>query len=115
MPASCPRLKRNAKEGNRSFPHRKEYPYMVRHLLQLGLVLIGLSVLALALAPVAADDSKDATKWTPLFNGKDLTGWKIHPNPNPGAITEIITKEKDGKVIAYYGKLKSKDDEGKEG
>jgi hypothetical protein len=47
----------------------------------LGLAVL-LGVLALAgLAPVtAADDKKsDDTGWVPLFNGKDLTGWKTHP------------------------------------
>jgi hypothetical protein len=86
---------------------------MVRHRLHLGLLLLGLAMLALA--PVWADDSKDAAKWTELFNGKDLTGWKIHPNPNPGSITEIVTKKDGDKVSAYYGKLKSKGgEEGKE-
>src|SRR6185369_8592612 len=44
--------------------------------------------------------------WLQLFNGKDLTGWKIHPKPNDRQITEVITKEKDGKVVGYEGKLK---------
>jgi hypothetical protein len=41
----------------------------------------GLLALAFALAPAAADDPTDpgAGKWTSLFNGKDLTGWKTHP------------------------------------
>jgi hypothetical protein len=55
---------------------------MVRHRLRFLALLAGLAALTLALAPVAADDKKDE-KWTPLFNGKDLTGWKTHPK-NPG-------------------------------
>ena len=35
-----------------------------------------LAVLAL---PFAADDKKD-DGWIALFNGKDLTGWKVHPD-----------------------------------
>src|SRR2546421_9694203 len=54
-----------------------------------------------ALHGTAADDKE----YTQLFNGKDLTGWKLHPKPS-GSIEEVITKEKDGKVIAYEGKLK---------
>jgi hypothetical protein len=84
---------------------------MTRQLLRMAVLLAGLAALPFAFAP-AADNDTD--KWTPLFNGKDLSGWKIHPNPNPGAIQEIVTKKQDDKVIAYYGKLKSKDSEGKE-
>jgi hypothetical protein len=83
---------------------------MFRHLLKFAVLLAVLAALPFALAPAA---DSDTDKWTPLFNGKDLTGWKIHPNPNPGAIGEIIKKEADGKVVAYFGKLKGKD-EGKE-
>lgn len=57
-------------------------------------------VFALAALPTRADEG-----WTPLFNGKDLTGWKIHPNPS-GSIAEVITVERDGKVVGYDGKLK---------
>jgi len=84
---------------------------MVRHLAKFGVLLTAMVVLVLALGPLSAVDTKDATKWTALFNGKDLTGWKLHEKPNPGALTEILTKEKDGKVIAYYGKSKEKDGE----
>jgi len=41
-----------------------------------------------------------------LFNGKDLTGWKLPDNPNPGAFSEIIKIEKDGKLMGFDGKLK---------
>ena len=51
---------------------------MVRHRLRFFALLVGLAALTLALAPVAADDTKEE-KWTPLFNGKDLTGWKVYP------------------------------------
>jgi hypothetical protein len=69
--------------------------------------LIGLSLPILVLAFAAPGDAQDKAddKWTPLFNGKDLSGWKLHPKPS-GSIEEVITKEKDGKVIAFEGKLK---------
>lgn len=58
------------------------------------------SVVLLVAAPAFADD------WVNLFNGKDLTGWKIHPHPS-GSIAEVITvKSDDGKVTGYDGKLK---------
>jgi hypothetical protein len=55
---------------------------MTRHLLHFGVLLAGLAALALAMGPVAAEDKKEE-KWTQLFNGKDLSGWKTHPK-NPG-------------------------------
>ncbi len=45
--------------------------------------LLGLSLLAVTLtvALAAADDKKaDDSGWKQLFNGKDLTGWKTHPD-----------------------------------
>lgn len=90
---------------------------MVRHLVRLVVPLAGLAALSLALAPAPADDKKDETsseKWTQLFNGKDLTGWKMYSNPNKGDLEEIVKKESDGKVVAYYGKLKRGEDKGKE-
>jgi hypothetical protein len=66
-------------------------------------VLLGLGILC---APVRLTaDEKDDKGWVPLFNGKDLTGWKIHPKPG-GPIVEIMPKEQDGKVIAYEARLK---------
>ena len=40
-----------------------------------------------------------------LFNGKDLTGWKLPEKPG-GNIVSTHPVEKDGKVVAYEGKLK---------
>ena len=49
---------------------------MVRHLLSFTALL---AVLAMATVLVVAEDKKEDTeKWTQLFNGKDLTGWKTH-------------------------------------
>jgi hypothetical protein len=74
-------------------------------------VLAGLVVLGALLAPLSADEVKgdDKDGWVQLFNGKDLTGWKLADKPS-GSILEVIPVEKDGKVIAYHGKVK-KDDE----
>jgi hypothetical protein len=47
---------------------------------------------------LAADDG-----FVQLFNGKDLTGWKI-PNPPSGDFKDVKeTKNADGKVIAFVG------------
>jgi hypothetical protein len=59
--------------------------------------------LLLIAGPLTADEPKG--DWVKLFNGKDLTGWKIHPKAN-GAFTEIITVETDGKVTGFDGKMK---------
>src|SRR5437764_8661360 len=69
-----------------------------------GVLVLGLALVASVGQPAAADD-KDDEGWVQLFNGKDLTGWKIHPKPG-GPIVEVITREKDGKVIAFDAKLK---------
>jgi hypothetical protein len=54
-------------------------------------------------ATLHADEKNEP--WTALFNGKDLTGWKIHPKPS-GSITEVIPIMTDGKLAGYDGKLK---------
>jgi hypothetical protein len=71
-------------------------------------LLLSTAFLAAAVAlPAPADDKKnDSEGFVQLFNGKDLTGWKIHPKPS-GEITEVITVEKDGKVTGFDGKLKN--------
>jgi hypothetical protein len=69
-----------------------------------GVLLAALAAFGLTAAS-AADEKKSEKGWVQLFNGKDLTGWKIHPKPG-GAIQEVVTVEKDGKVVAFEGKLK---------
>src|SRR3954463_1890842 len=71
---------------------------MPRPVLTATLVAAGLS-----LATSVRADDKDG--WVPLFNGKDLTGWKIHPTPNR-EISEITEKKVDGKVVAFEGTVK---------
>ncbi len=53
----------------------------------------------------AEDKPKDSEGWVQLFNGKDLTGWNIHPNPN-GEVKDITEKKVDGKVVAIEGTVK---------
>src|SRR4051812_26490803 len=56
---------------------------MARRFLVLGVLPAFLIALSALSAPRAAaeDKAKGAgEKWVPLFNGKDLTGWKTHPD-----------------------------------
>lgn len=78
---------------------------MKQRLLGLAVLLLGLALVP-ALGPQAAADDKDDKGWTQLFNGKDLTGWKLHPKPG-GQIVDVVPVEKNGKLIAYQGKLKN--------
>jgi hypothetical protein len=65
------------------------------------------SIMALAVFTVAGLASKaDDKDWTPLFNGTDLKGWKVHPNPHKD-VTEISEKKVDGKVVAIEAKVKN--------
>jgi hypothetical protein len=51
----------------------------------------------------------DADGWVQLFNGKDLTGWKMVPKPGNG-ITDLTEKKNaDGKVVAYVGNVRGKE------
>jgi hypothetical protein len=77
----------------------------------LASLLVGLALASAFGLPAAADDKNDDQGWVQLFNGKDLTGWKLYPDPNPKEIKQIIKKEKDGKVIAYYGRMPNGDEE----
>jgi hypothetical protein len=67
-----------------------------------GAICVGI---AFSIACGARGDDKEG--WVQLFNGKDLTGWKIHPMPSP-AITEVTEKKVDGKVVAFEGTVKGK-------
>jgi hypothetical protein len=72
-----------------------------------GVGVLLASLAAFGLAGASADEEKKSdTGWVQLFNGKDLTGWKIHPKPG-GSIQEVVTVEKGGKVVAYEAKLKN--------
>jgi hypothetical protein len=58
-----------------------------------------LFALSSALA-IPALSRADDEGWVQLFNGKDLTGWKMVPNPG-GGIKDLKKKEVDGKVMAF--------------
>jgi hypothetical protein len=65
---------------------------------------------ALLLGVSQAEDSKGDKKdsgYKQLFNGHDLTGWKLPDKPS-GAIKKVIPIKKDGKVVAYEGEVKGK-------
>ena len=57
---------------------------------------------------ISASAAEEKEKWVPLFNGKDLTGWKLHDKPAKD-FDEIIKKEVDGKVVALSAKIKDKE------
>jgi hypothetical protein len=73
---------------------------MFRTALATGIVLIGL-------VPSPALRADDTDGWVQLFNGKDLTGWKMPPNPNRD-ISDLTEKKVDGKVVAFEGTVKGK-------
>jgi hypothetical protein len=79
---------------------------MTAHLLPKA-ALMAAVVFAAAAAGPAADDKKPADDgFVPLFNGKDLSGWKI-PNPPSGQFKAVKeTKNADGKVVAFVGETK---------
>jgi Domain of Unknown Function (DUF1080) len=61
----------------------------------------------LLISPVLRAEDKDKDGWVQLFNGKDLTGWKMFPKPSR-EITELTEKKVDGKVVAFEGTVKGK-------
>jgi len=77
---------------------------MKQRLLGLAVLLFGLALLP-ALDRQAAADDKDDQGWVQLFNGKDLTGWKLHPKPG-GKIGDVLPVEKNGRLLDYLGELK---------
>lgn len=71
---------------------------------------LGAAAVALALGAPAPVASADADGWVPLFNGKDLSGWKI-PNPPSGQFKAVKEVTNDaGKVVAFVGVEKDKKD-----
>jgi len=77
---------------------------MKQRFVGLAVLILGLALVP-ALGPQAAADDKDDKDWVQLFNGKDLTGWKLHPKPG-GKILEVLPVEKNGRLLAYLGELK---------
>jgi hypothetical protein len=76
---------------------------MMRRWLGAGALLVALG---LGVLPACGEEKKGDEKWTALFNGKDLTGWTLPENTNPGEFKEIVKIEKDGKVVGYDAKMK---------
>jgi hypothetical protein len=70
------------------------------------LAVVSAAVATVVLAPARGDDTKPNDGWVSLFNGKDLSGWKIHPEPNKGQIKKVIAKEAGGKVVGYDAETK---------
>ncbi|MBY0523659.1 MAG: DUF1080 domain-containing protein [Gemmataceae bacterium] len=64
-------------------------------------------MLAALASPVPADDKKDDEKdWVVLFNGKDLTGWKTHPDDKAEWKVEegaIVGRGKAGHLFSEKG------------
>lgn len=53
------------------------------------------------------DTTTGQEKWVPLFNGKDLTGWKLPENRLPNRFREIVKVEKEGKVVGFDARMKN--------
>ena len=59
------------------------------------------AALALSLFSVQADEAKDG--WKSLFNGKDLTGWKVNEeNPSSFSVSEGAIRIKGGRSHIFY-------------
>jgi uncharacterized protein YmfQ (DUF2313 family) len=67
---------------------------------------------AVLVTPATAQDKTDAKEegWVPLFNGKDLTGWKM-VDPPSGQFQKGLkeVKNADGKVTAFVATTKKND------
>lgn len=74
-----------------------------------NLLLVAASAWLMPLA--AAAEPKAEEGWISLFNGKDLTGWKMVDPPSGEFKSVKETKNDDGKVIAYIGVSKKDDKE----
>lgn len=71
------------------------------------ILLLAVAAALWAAAATPADDKKSGDEgWVQLFNGKDLTGWKI-PNPPSNQFKGVTEKKNDdGKVVAFVGETK---------
>ena len=70
---------------------------MTRFCLSVGVLALGVGLLVALPGSQAGDKKKDVVEagesWVQLFNGKDLTGWKMHPDDK--AKWEV----KDGAIV----------------
>ncbi|MGL4424272.1 MAG: 3-keto-disaccharide hydrolase [Gemmataceae bacterium] len=68
-------------------------------------------LLVAIVASSTASQADDKADWTPLFNGKDFTGWRI-PDPPTGGLSKVTyVKNADDKVIAIKSTDKKSDKE----
>jgi len=68
---------------------------------------ITLTCVAATLSFLGVARAEDKGDWVSLFNGKDLSGWKMHPTPHKD-ISEIAEKKVDGKVVAFEATVRGK-------
>src|SRR5207237_5284745 len=79
----------------------------MQHSFRMRLLVAAAAALAAGvLGPAAAQETKSADGWVQLFNGKDLTGWKIFPNPNPWQIKKVIEVKDGGRLTGYDAETK---------
>jgi hypothetical protein len=70
-----------------------------------SLSLVAAAVLVLLVPCNAADDTKSAAGWKPLFNGKDLGGWE-HVGPGKMVIEDGMIRTEGGMGLLWYTKEK---------
>ncbi len=71
---------------------------------RITVLILGIGAFLIACVPnfqSSTQATEDSDGWVSLFNGKDLTGWKIHPNPSGKMKSKA--QEKEGKVVAFVG------------
>lgn len=64
-----------------------------------------LSLLAVALLAAAAAHAQDSPAWRPLFNGKNLDGWK-HLGPGKMVVDDGLIRTEGGMGLLYYTREK---------
>lgn len=78
------------------------------YLFRTGAAFALVAAVAIALPAPNSQAADDKDGWIPLFNGKDLSGWKV-PNPPSGEFKELKeVKNEAGKVVAFVGVTKDK-------
>jgi len=76
----------------------------------LSTALLAVAALLASIAGPARAEDKKADGWVQLFNGKDLTGWKVSDPPSGQFKSLKQTKNDAGKVIAFVGVEKDSKD-----
>jgi hypothetical protein len=72
-----------------------------RDFLKVGTLAAGALSLSelLRLKSAAADGDAEGEKWTSLFNGRDLTGWRAFLDPKAKIAAEKLWSVRDGAII----------------